>query len=463
MPTLTALPEHAQKTALTPAGGAVTRVPGPSQWLARNDGRIAPDAYSWLQAVHWFHDHGPRAHGRTHGPSHVGRTTLRLAVVLARLKECRPGVDTLASWLELSERTIQYHLGILRETGLLAYISKGTRISGVGGRASEFARMIPPLFDNALGLRTGPSEAYIRAVKGIDEACRPLMARLAKKARRSLQRKRAKGVKSPNSVASSASSSCTPRGVSTSGPSTTGINSLPPESKLGDGKSKSPAIPKTKSAGPARRRLNAVGRRHQLAYELVQQLAWLNRASVPRIAWIVRDVADAGWTAAEVIAVVSQDSPARNVHRPSGFLAARLNGAHRLYDTPAKRRAIVDWWRESRRAEQDRHTEWAGDWQPPASPAVARQVHEVFAQLAPADDGPALEAFATGADGLVDLEQLTRDEIIDLRSAALKDSGLIRTTIAVCGETYARRLFTHRLVEQTQRLRGTGRLVLHTP
>ncbi|MFF8992530.1 transcriptional regulator [Streptomyces sp. NPDC014983] len=433
-------------------------MPGPAQWLVRSDCRIAPDACSWLQAVHWFHDHGPRAQGRAHGPSRIGATTLRLAVVLARLKECRPGVDTLASWLKLSERTVQYHLRLLREAGLLAYISKGTRIAGVGGRASEFARTVPPVFDEALGLRTGPSAQYIRAVHGIDEAHRPLMARLVKKARRSLNPKRTKAVKSPKSRSGSGRSSCTPRGVVTSTSSPTGTTSLPPESKLGDGNSKSTSA-EQKQRGP--RRLNTIGRRYQLAFELVQQLDWLSRAAVPRVAWICRDVADAGWTATEVIAVVSQDSPPHRVRRPSGFLAARLNGAHLLYDTPAKRQAIVEWWRTSRKAARDRHAEWAGDWQPPTSRAVARQVNEALANVNRPAGGPALDALPVGDDGLADLEQLTPDEIVDLRAAAQKDTGLITTTITVCGEDYARRLFTNRLVDQARRLRGTGRLTLH--
>ncbi|WP_217231352.1 helix-turn-helix domain-containing protein [Streptomyces anulatus] len=453
MPRLTTPPAPA------PAAPAVQ---GRAQWLAQSDCRIAPDACSWLQAVHWFHDHGPRALGRTHGPSRVGSTTLRLAVILARLKECRPGVDTLVGWLKLSERTVQYHLRILREAGLLAYISKGSRVSGVGGRASEFARTVPPLFDDALGLRTGPSELHIRAVHGIDEARRPLMARLVRKARRSLNLKRTKAAKSSSSTAASARSSCTPRGVDTSRSSTTGTTSLPPESNLEDGTSKSIPAEKIRRAEGGPRRLNTVGRRYQLASELVQQLGWLGRAAVPRIAWICRNVADAGWTAAEVIAVVSQDGPPQLVRRPSGFLASRLNGVHRLYDTPAKRRAIVDWWRESRQAARDRHTEWISDWQAPASRAVVRQVNDALTQMNQAETGPGLDALPVGHDGLGDLEQLTRDEIIDLRAAALKDGGLITSTIAVCGETYARRLFTHHLVDQARRLRGTGRLTLHT-
>ncbi|MFE1189971.1 helix-turn-helix domain-containing protein [[Kitasatospora] papulosa] len=450
MPRLTAPPAHA------------AAVHGRAQWLSQSDCRIAPDACSWLQAVHWFHDHGPRALGRTHGPSRVGSTTLRLAVVLARLKECRPGVDTLAGWLKLSERTVQYHLRILREAGLLAYISKGTRISGVGGRASEFARTVPPLFDEALGLRTGPSETHIRAVHGIDEARRPLMAHLVRKARRSLKPKRTKTVKQSKSVASSAPSSCTPRGVSTSTSFTTGTTSLPPENKLEDGTSKSVPAKKISRVERGPRRLNTVARRYQLASELVRQLDWLGRAAVPRIAWICRNVADAGWTATEVIAVVSQDGPPHLVRRPSGFLASRLKGAHRLYDTPAKRRAIVEWWRESRQAARDRHTEWTGDWQAPSSRAVIRQVNDALTLVNRSEAGAAFDALPVGDDGFADLEQLTREEIIDLRAAALKDNGLITSTIAVCGETYARRLFTHHLVDQVRRLRGTGRLTLHT-
>ncbi|TXS34787.1 hypothetical protein EAO77_38515, partial [Streptomyces sp. t39] len=46
-----------------------------------------------------------------------------------------------------SERTVQYHLDMLRETGLLAYRSKGTRLSGRVRQASHFERIIPTAFD----------------------------------------------------------------------------------------------------------------------------------------------------------------------------------------------------------------------------------------------------------------------------------------------------------------------------
>ncbi|MGW1291229.1 hypothetical protein ACWD4N_48870, partial [Streptomyces sp. NPDC002586] len=103
-----------------------------------------------------------------------------------------------------------------------------------------------------------------------------------------------------------------------------------------------------------------------------------------------------------------------------------------------------------------------GDWQRPASHAVTRQVEAAFARLQQPDPVPDNHReLALDRDGLVDLEQLSRDEVIDLRAAALKDPGLIRATITTCGEMYARRLFTHRLVDQTQRMSGLGRTVVH--
>ncbi|MEU7428941.1 hypothetical protein [Streptomyces sp. NPDC040750] len=75
--------------------------------------------------------------------------------MLAELSPCFPGLEYLQRLTGLSERMVEYHLAALRETGLLAYIVKGTRKRGEAPQASEFARMIPVEFDEALGIRTG--------------------------------------------------------------------------------------------------------------------------------------------------------------------------------------------------------------------------------------------------------------------------------------------------------------------
>ncbi|MFJ6752562.1 winged helix-turn-helix domain-containing protein [Streptomyces sp. NPDC091266] len=458
MPTIVAPPRPAPTAPAAEHDVAGHRVPCAGQWMSTTGGRIAPSGEAWLEAVYWFYKYSPYASSGSHGPKKFGITTWRMAKAIAHLTECRPSVGNLVQWLKLSERTVKYHLAMLRESGLLTYRARGTRVAGCGGRASEFERTIPQAFDDAAGLRTGPSDTLIRSVRGFSQDKIPLLQELHAAARPPRRKKRTKGANRRALKASSGTPSCTPMVGSTSSSSTAGDLNSPSESKLASGQHKSPAPKK-----PTRRKLNQTGRRYQLAAELIQQVGWLHRAAVPRIAWIVRHVADAGWSTAEVIAVVGLAAPARRVHRPSGFLASRLKGAHLLYDTPAKRTAIVDHWRDSRPAEHDRHAEWwQDDCRRPASRAVAREVDAAFAQLqqpaAPAVDEREL---AVGDDGLVALEQLTRDEVIELRAAALKDPALVRATLTTCGETYTRRLYSSALVDQVQRLARLGRTVVH--
>lgn len=168
-------------------------VPEASQWLTTSTGRIALDGYSWMQAVHWVAGSGlyePRRY-RSHGPRSFGPTTVRVAQELAELFPCRPGIEYLVRRTGLSERSVEYHLGMLREAGLLAYVVRGTRVRGAAAQASEFARMVPVEFDVALGVRTA-GEGTGRRMTGIAEAGRGLMAALSKKAARKVRKRRAK-------------------------------------------------------------------------------------------------------------------------------------------------------------------------------------------------------------------------------------------------------------------------------
>jgi DNA-binding transcriptional ArsR family regulator len=364
-------------------------VPEPSQWLRTSTGRVALDGYSWMQAVHWVAGAGlyaPRRY-RSHGPRSFGPATVRVAQKLAQLSPCRPGIDYLVRQTGLSERSVEYHLGMLRETGLLAYIVRGTRIPGGSGQASEFARMVPREFDVALGVRTA-GEGTGRRMTGLAEAGRDVMAKLAKKASRQVRKPSSKSpsktrAKSPSQgndqgagTVASHGACCTPMEGGSSDLSTAGTTSFPPESKLANGPSDS-TTPKKAKRG--RRKLNSVGRRFQLASELIRQVPWMGRADVPRIAWILKDVADAGWTADEVIAFLDCGAAPGAVHRPSGFLAARLTGAVALWPTAEGRARAVTAYRDSRYAEQARHQEWEGLWQAPRSLATRRLVAEALA------------------------------------------------------------------------------------
>ncbi|MGW6287363.1 helix-turn-helix domain-containing protein [Streptomyces sp. NPDC055107] len=438
-------------------------VPEPCQWLSTTAGRVALEGYSWMQAVHWVAGSGlykPRRH-RSHGPRSLGPTTVRVAQELAQLSPCRPGIEYLVRRTGLSERTVEYHLGMLREAGLLAYVVRGTRIRGKKAQASEFARMVPPEFDAALGIRTA-GEGTGRRMTGIAEAGRELMAALSKKAARKVRRRRAKsasrtsakGARKPaeQGVGTAVSDEvrCTPMGGSSRSASSAGTTYCPSENKLASGQSESPT-PKTTKRG--RRKLNAVGRRFQLASELIRQVPWLGRASVPRIAWILKEVSDAGWTADQVIAFLDCGDAPDIVHRPSGFLAGRLKGAVALWPTEQGRKRAVEEYRDSRRAEKARHQEWEGDWTLPRSMAVRRLVAEALAPQQPQYELPDghQDAGETGP------EVPSEDELKELRAVAWQEFMLGRPdqvvmTLDTLGPNAAVQIYGGHLVKRVRKL-----------
>ena len=462
------------------------RVPLPQQWMETTGGRVAADGYSWLQAVHWVVASGCYVPARSHGPREMGRTTVRLAQELAKLSPCRPGVEFLARKLRVTERTVEYHLSMLRESGLLAYIEIGTRYRGAGARASEFALVVPVEFDRALGIRTA-GEGSGRRMTGIAEAGRDLMARMGAKAARQWRAARPKHAKKVvATVADTAvdqaagtvqppvsqdahgvsgdDSRCTPMEGGYSVCTSDRPTLPPPESKLGSGEMDSSTGKRRQQERGAKpkRVLNRVGRRHQLAFELVQQVPWMTRAAVPRIAWIVRGLADAGWTCAEVLAWLDLRQEPSSVKRPSAFLAARLQGALKVADTTAKRQRLVAAWRDNRRATAARHQEWDGPWKPPSSQHVRALVHR--AMDAPTTKTAGQDAPQHGPDNILALEDLTREEVLDMRTEAQKDPSLVWHMIEHSGEAAARRLFTNPVVDQLLRIPapGTGtRMVVH--
>ncbi|MCX0241830.1 transcriptional regulator [Streptomyces drozdowiczii] len=438
-------------------------VPEASQWLSSSAGRIALDGYSWMQAVHWVAGSGlyrPRRY-RSHGPRSFGPTTVRVAQELAALFPCRPGIDYLVRRTGLSERSVEYHLQILRETGLLAWIVKGTRVSGGPAQASEFALMVPVEFDVALGVRTA-GEGTARRMTGIAEAGRELMAALSKKAARKVRKRRSKSSsKSPAKGARKAADQgvvtavsdevrCTPMGGSSRSAFSAGTTSLPPENELASGQSDSPTPKKVKCG---RRQLNAVGRRFQLASELIRQVPWMGRAAVPRIAWILKEVSDAGWTADQVIAFLDCGDAPGSVHRPSGFLAGRLKGAVALWPTKEGRERAVQAYRDSRRAEKARHQEWEGAWTSPRSESVRRLVANALAPQQPQYDIPDGHQGAgeTGPD------VPGEDELKEFRATAWQEFMLGRPdqvlmTLDTLGPAAAEQIYGPELVQRVRKL-----------
>ncbi|GGU15293.1 helix-turn-helix domain-containing protein [Streptomyces lateritius] len=432
-----------QRDASSSPSAALLHVPPARQWLSTTTGRIAPGPYSWMQAVHWVGGTGLYTPSRRHGPK-WGPTTVAIAQEMSALTECRPGVDYLVRKLGMSERTVQYHLDMLREAGLLVYRSKGTRARGRMRLASVFERVIPVEFDEALGIRTRlrneAAPAYERAPVGIAEQGRKLIGKLAKKAARKVRWKRSR-------TSRPAGLDCTPMQVGTSTVSPTALTRLPSESKLASGKKPSPT---PKQQKPKARKLNPVGRRYQLARELISLVPWLGNASIARIAWVIRHVSDAGWTVDSVRAfldLAAEPDP----RRPSALLAYRLRGAHLLWDTQEKRARAVDAWRDSRTATRRRHQEQPVEQPGPVSRIVRQRVNEAFAAVA-TQQATAGDTVEISADTNVVIEDLDRELIVDLRAAAQADPALILAALD-CGmsEADARRLYTRPLVDRALR------------
>jgi biotin operon repressor len=365
------------------------------QWVSTTTARITTDSYSWMQAVHWIDGAGMYKPSRSYGPQ-WGPTTVRLAQALAELNPCIPSVDYLARRLGCSRRTVQYHLDMLREAGLLAYREKGTRISlgdrRVEHRASHYARTVPTAFDTALGIRTigqGPERRPV----GIAEENRSLIAKLAKKAARKVRRpRRKKPAPAPR---------CTPmQGGTPLPPAELVPTSVPPETSQGQ---QQRTTPKT---GSSRKQqvLNPVGRRYELAKELIRRVPWLGRAANARIAWQVREVSDAGWTADEVEAWLQQREAPQTVSRPSGLLGRRLQGATLIWADPAARARALETTRESTSAARQRHADIDTGWTPP------RDTRTIASLLAGMEQGQATLANRCREQGLDDLTGLAAPE-----------------------------------------------------
>ncbi|MFF8250107.1 helix-turn-helix domain-containing protein [Streptomyces griseus] len=415
------------------------------QWLSTTTGRIASDGHTWMTAVHWAAD--PKTGytpTRTHGPRGMNATTLLIAQECANLRECRPGIAYLARKLKISERTVEYHLGMLREAGLLVYRTKGGRVAQGRDEASVYERTIPMAFDEAHGIRTTGEGAHRRPVGAADTA-RKALGKLAKKAARKVRRPRRR-------TPVSGQSRCTlMEGGSTGSSSAAG--SIPPsETKLASGHSSHPTSRKA-HRGP--QKLNKVGRRHQLARQLIDNVPWLSRASAPRIAWIARHCADAGWQWQEVQAAAEEAGPISDMdsRRPSGLLAYRLKGVHKLYASTTARHLMLTAWEESRLRERIRHQGWDG---PTAVVDVEQQTHTAAAAMDTIQAACQTQTLSTADlaeatehhEGDTNIEALTRAEVLEHRQFAADDPTYVRNLLEALGDRDARRLLTNRLVDQ---------------
>ncbi|MFF4344249.1 hypothetical protein ACFY00_30520 [Kitasatospora sp. NPDC001540] len=281
------------------------------QWAATTQGRVALDGYSWRQAAHWVH--GADLYVPTHGPR-FGETTLRLVAVLEELTPCRPTIAYLMRRLGCSRRTVQYHLEILRSTGLLAWRSIGTRLPMAEGQkrveslASEYERLIPVSYDRALGIRTA-GEGLERRMVGISEEGRTVIAELGRKAARKPRRTR-RTVRHSSTGRPVKTSRCTPMEGGTT--HCVGSSSVGDQKTTGDArvtKSITRKKPTRKPTGERRRTVlgQVVTAAMMATGDLMARVAyrrvpWVRRASHDQLRWVLNDLAHRGWSPERAVA-----------------------------------------------------------------------------------------------------------------------------------------------------------------
>ncbi|MFE1776390.1 hypothetical protein [Streptomyces sp. NPDC059008] len=130
----------------------------------------------------------------------AGATTLRLAKVFAaRMRTSRHGhftfaADATARALGVSRRTVMYAAQHLRELGLIAYVEHGTKANvlrtkgtwkpGDGYRATAtlFAAVAPPAYDQAHGRRLSGHGYHARIIGVTDQGRRQAVAAARRKA-----------------------------------------------------------------------------------------------------------------------------------------------------------------------------------------------------------------------------------------------------------------------------------------
>ncbi|MFD4128010.1 hypothetical protein ACWD7B_10230 [Streptomyces rubiginosohelvolus] len=246
-------------------------------------------------------------------------------------------------------------------------------------------------------------------------------------------------------------------------------------------KSPTPKMSTKQAGGP--RKLNKVGRRFQLAKELVQELDWLSGCSVPRIAWVARGVADAGWTVTDVRGWLHLRGEATRVRRGSGLLAVLLANAENVLDTPAKRIEAVDQWRGAQEASRRHRIEqvrarserYDNDWTGPTSHRIQQEVAAAFAKvretpnggraaLSADDEATVIYSETTPTGGV---HGLTDEEIAETRNDArqqlmMGDTSPITVAVDTLGRETAEQLYGPALVRRGLQLAHGARSSLMT-
>ncbi|WP_101253843.1 cell wall protein [Streptomyces barkulensis] len=362
----------------------------------------------WRRVVRWLVDAGlhPRA----------SATTVRVAEDLARRMDYIEGraiydLAGTAARLGLSEPTVKRHVRILRELGALVWLEHGSRrnlhLPGqkYTATATVYGAAVPLCFDEAMGHRLEGAGYSDRRVVGVTGAGRERSVAEAQRAADACRP--AHDPPSPGGY----------RGVGKAGVS--GGVKDPPRAACPTASSPKKTTSRRRTGRSTGRPAWQVARDIAIARQVRPRVAWTQREGLRRLAYSLRPLIDAGLNAEAIAVELHSWWLDWRPQQPAGFITAEL----RRRDA----RAAV------------------------AGPVCPTGPTEEFLEAGVAADDDGQEPGI--GEGRVRLEDLPREAVVALRSAALEDPDLVVTAVEELGLRDARRLYTSTLVDRALRLR----------
>lgn len=384
-------------------------VPRPLQELDATASRRARPC-AWLRAVVWLVEAG--LHRR------AGATTLAVARDLAGRMDYRLGLvlydlEGTAARCGVSAATVKRHVRVLRELGALVWQRHGTKrnlcLPGrpYAGTATIYAATIPAVYDSAMGHRL-EGAGYEARVCGGWVAGRDRAMRATQVKPRPVDNPPGRGPGSGLRAPHSSGAHHDVRKADVSG-------------KL-NYTSRRRATP---DRAPRRSPLQ-VARDIAVARQVRPLVTWTQHEGLRRLAYALRPLIDRGLGARDIAAELHGLAAGWRPGRPAAWITAAL---------ACDREASVG---------------HGGTNPPEAFRCAVADARESWAESAGG-------VVSVGADGpSYDIEGLTRGEVVQLRSAAATDSGLVIAALENLGERDARRLYTNRLVDEVLLYEFTG-------
>ncbi|MEW1569697.1 hypothetical protein AB0454_43060 [Streptomyces sp. NPDC093509] len=304
-------------------GFSLIAAPGEQEWDVTGSRQLRR-ASDFLAAAHYMVRHHPKA----------GPTTLRLAAAFAaRMHRSQHGhfaFNVAATVVELgiSRRTVLAHARYLRELGLIAWVEHGSRANvqrarrgeafapgdGYRGTATIYAPVAPPVWDHVQGHRVRGVGYRARLIGYTDKGRSRAVSAARSRARR---------------VRCTSTGLCTPSVVVTSAPFHLQVvvggkkNTRRPRKETGA--HRRPRAPFT--PGECRQAI-------AVTEQVQRQVWWLYTACSRRIAFALRPLIAAGWTAPQLAAELTTWGVPPGLKDPAAYLRHELRRRQRHNDLP---------------------------------------------------------------------------------------------------------------------------------